>query len=78
MTTLHFMDADPVLRDGESLDFDRYSHVRCNCMNRANLCARVRNGKIVWAGCPVCGSEAVVEVGPDGDIGFFPMGTVVL
>jgi hypothetical protein len=78
MGTLKFMDCDPVLRDGGALDFDRFSHVRCNCMNRANLVARVRNGKIVWSGCPVCGQESVVEVGPDGHIGFFPVGVVVL
>ena len=63
----------PKLRDGR-----RASHMRCDCLTRANLVAIVKNGEITFAGCPVCGKNALVEVLPDGEIGFFPMGTVVI
>lgn len=78
MTTLHFMDVNPVLRDGDRLNFNYSDGSRCNCMTKGYLVAKVREGKVVWAGCEVCGQEAVVEVCPDGKIGFFPMGVVVI
>lgn len=73
MTTLYFMDAKPKLEDGVHT-----SHVRCVCPDRANLEAHVKDGQIVWAGCPVCQRDAVVEVDHNGRIGFFPMGVVVI
>lgn len=73
MGVLRFMDANPKLRDGT-----RSSHVRCDCMIRANLHAVIKDGKVVFAGCPVCKKESVIEILPDGEIGFFPPGVVVL
>ena len=73
MTTLRFMDANPRLEDGR-----HSTYVRCNCMDRANLIAEVKDSEIVFAGCPCCRKEAVVEILPDGEIGFFPMGVVVI
>ena len=74
MTTLRFLDARPKnITDGIHA-----SHVRCDCMIRANLQVEVKYGEIVFAGCPCCRKEAVVEILPDGEIGFFPMGVVVL
>jgi hypothetical protein len=73
MATLRFLDCEPKLKDGTYS-----SAVRCNCMWRANLQAKVKDGEVVFAGCPVCGKEAIVEIWPDGEIGFFPMGTVVI
>lgn len=54
------------------------SHVRCGCMDRANLQAIVKNGRVTWAGCPVCKRESIVEVSPDGKLGFFPAGVRML
>lgn len=73
MTTLRFLDARPPIKDGVYS-----SHVRCDCIIRANLQVIVREGEIVFTGCPVCKKECVVEVLPDGEIGFFPPGVVVL
>lgn len=73
MTTLRFLDARPKLEEGV-----HQSHLRCTCPDRANLQAYVKDGDVVWAGCPICRKEAVVEIGPDGRIGFFPMGVVVI
>ena len=73
MTTLRFMDAHPKLEDGT-----RSSQVRCDCLTRANLIAVVQDGEITFTGCPVCRKECVVEVLPDGEVGFFPMGVVVI
>ena len=73
MSVLRFMDARPKLEDGT-----RSSHVRCDCMTQANLQVVIKNGEIVFAGCPVCKKESVVEILPGGIIGFFPPGTVVI
>jgi len=73
MTTVRFMDAKPKLRDGI-----RSSHIRCDCMTRANLQVVVKDGEVIFAGCPVCKTESVIEILPDGEIGFFPPGVVVL
>jgi len=73
MATLRFLDARPKLEDGIHV-----SHVRCDCQWRANLQAIVKDNDVVWAGCPVCKKEALVEIGPDGRIGFFPPGIVVI
>jgi hypothetical protein len=70
---LRFMDVDPKLEDGRW-----WSSVRCSCLWRANLCADVKNGEVVFAGCPVCKKESVVEILPDGSLGFFPTGTVII
>jgi hypothetical protein len=66
------MDVEPVLEDGR-----RSSAIRCTCPDRANLVAEVKDGLVVFAGCPVCQREGVVEILPDGEIGFFPMGVRV-
>jgi hypothetical protein len=66
------LQTDRGLKDPE--DGLHQSHVRCVCPDRANLQARVERGSVTWAGCPVCGREAIVEVLPDGSLGFFPMG----
>lgn len=74
MTTLRFLDARPKnITDGIHA-----SYVRCDCSFRANLQVEVKGGEIVFAGCPVCRKESVVEILPDGEIGFFPPGVVVL
>ena len=73
MVTLRMLDARPPMKDGTYS-----SEVRCDCLVAANLRAVVKDGQIVFAGCPVCRKEAVIEVLPDGAIGFFPMGVVVI
>lgn len=72
MSDLRFMNRGKDPEDG----VHQFS-VRCTCPDRANVRAKVENGKVVWAGCPVCGKEAIVEVLPDGSMGCFPMGVVV-
>ena len=72
MPVLRFFDANPKLEDGI-----RSSHVRCDCMVRANLQAVIKDGEIVFVGCPVCKKPALVEIRPDGSIGFFPPGVKV-
>jgi hypothetical protein len=73
MAVLRFMDARPKLDDGS-----RSSHVRCDCLTQANLQVVIKDGEIVFAGCPICKKESVIEILPDGEIGFFPPGVVVL
>lgn len=75
---LYFMGVRPELEDGT-----HSSDVRCACPTRANLRAIVRGGKVIEAGCPVCGRPAVCEVTMNlrtrkGEVGFFPVGTVVI
>ena len=72
-TVLYFLGCKPRLEEGA-----HWSDVRCDCSSRANLCATVREGKVVEAGCPVCKLGAVCEVTPDGRISFFPPGIQVL
>ena len=53
------------------------SHVRCDCPDRANLQVEVKDGVIVFHGCPVCRKETLIELLPNGEIGFFPPGVKV-
>lgn len=73
MGVLRFLDANPKLEDGT-----RSSHVRCDCLTRANLQVIVKDGEIIFAGCPVCRTPSLVEILPDGEIGFFPPGVQVI
>jgi hypothetical protein len=73
MSVLYFMGIRPTLEDGV-----HSSSMRCNCPTRANLRAIVQHGKVIEAGCPVCGQAVPCEVCPNGTIGFFPPGTVVI
>jgi hypothetical protein len=73
---LYFLGVRPRLADGVCA-----TGTRCLCPARANLQAEVRNGEIVFAGCPVCRREwpcEVTAVGGRADVGFFPPGTVVI
>ncbi len=70
---LYFMGVKPQLEDGTF-----FPGQRCDCMDRANLQVEIVEGKIVFAGCPVCRREHVLEVSPDGSFGFFPPGVQVI
>ncbi len=73
MPVLRFLDAKPKLRDGT-----RTSEVRCDCLSQAHLQAVIEGGEVVSASCPACGREALIEILPDGEIGFFPPGVTVI
>jgi hypothetical protein len=73
MAVLYFLSCEPELKDGVY-----WQEQRCSCPDRANFRVVVRNGKVAEHDCPVCGRECVVEVSPDGRIGCFPAGTIVL
>lgn len=76
-TVLYFLGMKPKLEDGT-----HSSDVRCDCLTQANLRAIVRNGRVVDAGCPVCGKQHACEVtigcGGRGEISFFPPGITIL